>query len=143
MLVKLLQVHRYREDGSQMEPEDIANLTWRQIEESIRRLDRFCYPFVMLYCAENAEEDDLPDFDVIGGESMYAFECRVDCTEYSYVDPSQGEEEMWVWVSDQGAAFPERNICYDIDIVLQATRYYCDHGTPDPKLNWQERLIPV
>ena len=147
MPVKLLHFAVYCDDDRWVMDPYLPNAviqhpTWADIEEAIRRLDTDCYPYVWLFRAEHAEEDDLADFDVIGGEGVYAFECRLNGIEYSYFDPTHSDEEVPVWRSDQGWQCPEKYVCYDVDTVLKAARYYCEHGVPDPDLIWQERLIP-
>ena len=142
MLVRLLQATIYREDGWTWWTEDIPDPTWDDIEASIRRLDRYCHPFVMLFREPYAEEDELPDFNVIGGEGMYALDCMDNHTQYHYYDPTHGDEEIELWLSDQGYATKEKDVCYDINTVLKATRYFCEHALPDPDLTWQTRQLP-
>ncbi|WP_420125472.1 hypothetical protein [Longimicrobium sp.] len=43
---------------------------------------------------------------------------------------------MWVWESDQGYGDRARHMCFDIEAVLQAARYYAEHGF-DPHLTWE------
>ena len=137
MLVQLLRVTIYRESGWDWRVEDIRNPTWDDIEGAIRRLDRYRYPFVWLFRAVDAAEDAVPDFTVIGGEGVFAFDCMTDGTTYRYYDPTHGDEDIDIWRSDQGAVFEEKYCCYPIDIVLRATRYFCEHGAQDPGLIWQ------
>ena len=147
MLIKLLHFAVYCHDDRwvmdrYLPHATIQHPTWEDIEAAIRRLDKDCYPYVNLFRAEHAEEDDPIDFNVIGGDGEYAFDCRVADTEYRYFDPTQSDKEVAIWLSDQGWQCAETYVCYDVTVVLQATRYYCEHGTPDPSLTWQERQLP-
>src|SRR5215469_11223368 len=137
MIVKLLRITIY-ESRWAWRIEDIPDPIWDAIETAIRRLDRFRYPFVWLYRDKDSVADAVPDFAVTGGEGVFAFECIAGGMAYRYVDPDHSDNEIAVWKSDEGAVFAERFCCYSLETVLQATRYFCEHGAPDLRLIWQQ-----
>jgi hypothetical protein len=137
VIVKLLRITVYDETGWNASTEDVQDPTWEAIEAAVWRLDRFRYPFIHLFGKRDTTQDDVPDFTVIGGERTYAMDCLVDDAEYRFCDPTRGDKEVVVWRSDQGATFAEKYCCTSITRVLQATRYFCEHGAPDLSLTWE------
>lgn len=137
VIVRLLRITIYSESGRYWWSEDFHDPTWDVIETAIRRLDRFQYPFVWLFREVDAAEGEAPDFTIIGGEGVFAIDCLADGTAYRYFDPTHGDDEIDVWLSDQGAAFAETFCCFSMSTALQATHFFCDHGLPDPHLIWQ------
>jgi hypothetical protein len=142
MLIKLLRTTMYDEMGLAWRTEDVQNPTWEAIEAAIQRLDRFRYPFFWLFRELDVAADDVPDFTVIGGEGVFAIDCRANDTDYRYFDPTRGDGEIVVWRSDQGAAFEEKYCCFSTATVLQATRFYCEHGAPDLSFTWESNSLP-
>lgn len=140
MLVKLLRAIVYGQDGRVWWTEGGTAPAWVDIEAAIRRLDRDRFPFIWLFQRVPVEEDALPDFNVIGGEGCYAFDCRVDGVEYRYHEPRHTDGGTVLWRSDQGYVAPAEQVCCDIAMVLQAARYFCAHGAPDPGLPWWPRI---
>lgn len=68
MLVKRLDMYHYVTAWSWNE-HVIADPTWAQIEEAIRRLDRFHYPWVWLRLTEAESDDNY--MTVMGGDGAY------------------------------------------------------------------------
>lgn len=133
MLVRRLQTIVYGESGWGWRTEDTQEPTWDAIEAAIRRLDRFRYPFIRLFRGKEDAADTVPDFTVIGGEDVFGIDYLVGDTGYRFFDPSRADKEIVIWRSDQGAIFEEKYCCYSLPVVLQATRYSCEHGAPDPQ----------
>jgi hypothetical protein len=143
MVVQTLRITIYSPDGSTWRTEEKVHPHWRDIEAAIRRLDQYCYPFIWLYRADHLEENDPYDFDVIGGNDLYALDGIAKGKSFTYVRPDGGAELIRVWRSDQGFETAARYVCQDIDTVLQATKYFCDYGTPDPRLTWEWGELPL
>lgn len=137
MKVKVLQITIYDADGWTWRTEQVCNPTWNDIEQAVRRLDRFRYPFIWLYQQIDAEPEDVPDFSVIGGEGEFAMDEMADGTYRRYHDPTRGDDMIKAWRSDQGAEFEAKYCCSSLDTVLRATRYFCEYGTLDPSLVWE------
>lgn len=145
MHVKCLEAIVYGPTGWGWKSERGWHPAWAAIEASVRRLDRFCYPFVHLWATEE-EDRQVNDgtsevLDVMGGEGVWwlggsfggYYQRRLD-------EPERGEAEVAVWTSDQGFADAERHICRDLDVVLRAVRYYVETSGFDPSLRWDEGL---
>lgn len=137
-----MQVHRldvtiYAEDGWTWRTERIRNPGWNDIEVAIRRLDRVHYPFVWLFQNADADEDALPEFNVMGGTGEFYMDSYTDGSCYRYYDPSRGDGAVEIWQSDQGFTPEKTHCCSSLDTVLRATRYYCDHGALAPDIPWQ------
>jgi hypothetical protein len=138
LYVHLLHAVVYQDDGWTWRVEQKIEPSWGDIAAAIRRLDRFNYPFVWLFSSEEVDEDAFPEFSVMGGEGEYVIDYGADLAEGSYVDPHRGDSLVEVWRSDQGHVREEK-YCSSLDTALQAARYYCEHGTLDPRLNWSPR----
>ena len=127
----------YTDNGAKWHAERVMNPTWPAIEIAIRRMDKFFFPQVALFCDE---EPPYPaDFDIMGGKgdwTMYAqFATR------TYYNPSGNpdpDELVWVWQSDQGAYAPDTNVCRSLETVLATTRYFFETGKLDPSVQWTD-----
>ena len=91
MRVNILTIAMYKSDGQYSRTEKISYPTWLDIETPIRRLDQFQLPFIWLFNSADVAESALPDFNVIGGKGLYAFDCRTEGREYRYHNPLGGE----------------------------------------------------
>ncbi len=143
MHVKCLEWIVYGPSGRGWKSEKICFPLWSDIETAVRRLDRFRYPFAFLWETEEEDKQTIDGIgqvlEIMGGEGAWwlagsfegYFQRRIDY-------PERGEQEVLVWTSDQGFADAERHICRDIEVVVEAARYFADHGGFDPALQWGE-----
>jgi hypothetical protein len=90
-----------------------------------------------LYTDPSAQENDVPQFEVTGGEGAYVVQARCGGTEVVLWNPEGGKEDVDVWVSDQGASFPGQWVSHSIDEVLAVTKYFFEHGELDPRALWE------
>ena len=119
----------------------VVHPTWAQIEEAIRRLDKFHYPFLHLWPTLDESQHELVEgnewFSVFGGEGEYWFAATIGGQwENHYVNGGGGDQEVYLWTSDQGFAAPDKYVCHDLNVVLQAARYYAEKGGYDPSIPW-------
>ena len=135
MSVGVLKVIIY--EGPRWHSEDHFHPSWGDVEEAITRLDREAYPFIWLYRDSITPEDDYPDFYVMGGQGAFIFSVFLDGVERRYLNPNGGDHSIPVWVSDQGYEAEERYVCFDINVVLKATRYFFENGGLYPELTWE------
>ncbi|MSR65729.1 MAG: hypothetical protein EXS18_08130 [Verrucomicrobiae bacterium] len=139
MNVQRLLVAEYQSDGWGCQERWIVDPEWHQVERAIRELDRFMRPYLWFYTDdENASDDELPDLEIMGGKGAYAIEWFRNGTKLRYIDQSQGKEIIVIWESDQGAEIAARNVCFDVETVVSATKYFCEHGVLDPGLSLVE-----
>ncbi len=137
MAIGTLLITRYETSSGAYRCERVANPDWEAIESAIRALDRDLLPFVWMYRSPDADDDsDLPDFEVLGGDGAYFMMVRGDDYELMYDDQERGEERVDVWISDQGASFPARNVCPDIEEVILAAKTFFEDGTPRQATKW-------
>jgi hypothetical protein len=137
MIIQALSATIYDPSGWDWHTELHVTPTWDDIEVAIRRLDQFQHPFVWLYRSGIIQEDTPYDFNVIGGNSLYAFDGMAKGKSFRYIQPNAGHELVDVWTSDQGFVTEAHYVCRELAIVLQATKYFCEHGEPDPALSWE------
>lgn len=136
MAVGRLEITTYETVSRPYHTEVILHPAWEVVQGAISRLDRSFYPFVWLYTDTGAPQGSVPDFQVVGGNGAYAVVLR-DCgKELWLLNPAGGDDEIDVWVSDQGASVPSRMVCMSLGEVLLAARYFFEHGTPSPDLRW-------
>jgi hypothetical protein len=136
MRAKKLLVTVYREDGWGAQSHWVLDPTWNDVEAAIHELDRFRRPFIWIYLSRDAHQNDLADFEVIGGDGTYAMSGLSSGRQVRYFDAEGGEELVPIWTSDQGAEFAGKYICSHVAVVLEAARYFCEFGELDPKLTW-------
>ena len=139
MMIEALNITVYDRFGMHWHNELRMEPTWDDIKAAIHRLDQFQYPFVWLYRTRMVEEDTPYDFNIIGGNGIYAFDGRLEDKSFLYIQPDAGDDLVHIWTSDQGFEAEERYVCRDLAVVLQATNYFCFYGKPDPTLTWEWR----
>jgi hypothetical protein len=131
-----LQVTRYASATGPYQTDAITNPSWEEIETALVRLDRCLFPFVWLYRDRDAAEDDVPQFEVLGGDGAYVVAIRPNGSELWLRNPFGGPEDVDVWLSDQGASFPASQVCGSLAEVLRVTRYFYLFGEPAPQAVW-------
>ncbi len=144
MHVKSLGYTVYDASGWGWKSHKVANPTWDDVWHAIHRLNRFEYPFLSLWATEDERKHTYDDgglFEIMGGNGAYWLAGTFDgFFQRRLNNPEQGEAEVAVWTSDQGFTDAERHICRDIEAVIRAARYYCDHGGFDPTLKWESSV---
>lgn len=141
MYVQCLDYVEYGPTGWGWKSHKLSNPSWEEIEQAIRRLERFQFPFLHLWSTDDENKqnyDECNVFEIMGGKGAYwlagtfggYFQRRLDY-------PERGEVEIDVWESDQGFADAERHICRDVEKVVHAALYYFENGGFDPSLNWE------
>lgn len=122
-----MTVIRYYRDGRPWDSQQIDSPPWADVEAAVRRMDNFCFPWVMLNTTDDDEDEDV--FNVMGGSGRWAlFQIMGD---WQYEDPAGGEAEVRLWDSDQGYFCKEKNVLTDVEKVLRITRAYYDTGSYD------------
>ena len=139
MFIKLMQVFTYEDDGWGCKTIDCTNPSWEEMENAVRRLERFRYPFIWFYRSSSAPENALPDFEVMGGDGAYVVGANTpDATDHRIVRfGSKSAKQIDVWLSDQGATFEEGLVCDDVDVVLEMLRRFHESGTFSPEIEWE------
>jgi hypothetical protein len=148
MLVQVMDITLYEDDGWTWRTEEVRQPTWEMVEAAIRSLDRFHVPFVWFHL--NAEREQgrvadarvlipgsIPDFEVDGGEGEYAMNANLEGRTWRYFNPSRDTTKIPIWRSDQGANFEACYCCPSLETVLRATRYFCEQAALDPSVQWQ------
>ena len=120
---------------------DVTNPRWSDVETAIRRLDQSKYPYVWLLLHGKTLEDCIDDgyLNVIGGNGIYSIDGAT---------PKEGQRRLFnskhsqtklvdVWLSDQGFATQEVFVCFELSTVLRVAKYYLDHRSFDPSVEWQ------
>jgi hypothetical protein len=137
MIVKIMEVIVYTDKGANWHKDKTIDPTWSEIEIAIRRMDKYYFPIVSLFC-----DEDPPypaDFDLMGGKgewTMYAeFHTRTYFNPSGNTDP---DELVWIWQSDQGGHALDAHVCRSIEIVLATTRHFFNTGKLDPAVQWAE-----
>jgi hypothetical protein len=137
MLCRVLDVVVYESAGGPWHAQEVPDPTWEQVEEAVRRLDRHLYPFVILRLDEEVVNDQ--QLEIMGGRGAYWVAGTIgDYYQRRLHDPNRGQERVRVWTSDQGFAESAMYLCSDVEVVLRAARYFCEHGDLDPGLPWEE-----
>jgi hypothetical protein len=79
---------------------------------------------------------DLPDFEVMGGCGEYFIIMRSEAGERRFQDLSRGDEDVEIWVSDQGTVIPASHLCPDLDLVIAAAKEFHDSGNALSAFPW-------
>lgn len=116
----------------------VRNPTWDEIVTSIRRLDKFRYPWVWLFIGDEDEDASVDCLTVMGGDGVYWL--GLTAGEYNQLrlfDPNKSTDEVELWTSDQGFADEERHVTHDIDLVFRIIKHFGETGEPLPEAVWE------
>jgi hypothetical protein len=119
---------------------------WIDIKRAIRRLDARRYRSLVLWpSADKREHWTTGDFgflSVIGGDGLYVVTgCTGGHPPRHLYFPEWPDRDVIVlpgpWgYRDAAWADSARRVCRDVQMVLQAARYYAEHTDLDPSLPW-------
>lgn len=102
-----------------MLPEEcIQAPTWDQIVESIIRLDRFQYPYIVMYPSEYEDQGD--ELSIIGGKGAWT----AGGGKWEYTNADGSNEEIELWESDQGYGCTMKHVMTDLDQVLDLAKQF-------------------
>lgn len=138
MAVRCLSYVEYDERGWGWHMEKIANPTWDQVVSSIRRLDKFRYPWVWLFIGDNDEDATVDCLTIMGGEGVYWV--GLSAGKYDQLrlfDPDKGSQIIELWTSDQGYSDYEFHVTYDIELILRIAKHFAEAGEPLPEATWE------
>jgi hypothetical protein len=137
LAIKVLEVTEYAPSGAGCDTHVIPNPTWKQVEAAIRALNHYCLPFIFIGLQDECFGENC--LSVLGGPNGYAISAAdAEGAWLQYCDPTHTGGEVPVWTSDQGFYPSERNVTYDIDLVLRVARHYAERGELDPSVQWEE-----
>ena len=136
MLISVMKVIVYTHQGARWHKEFTERPDWEAIAAAIRRLDKFAYPIVDLYFKDD-DVYEAPRFEIMGGTGDWTM--SADFYAKTFYNPlGNPDKSVHVWQSDQGAEPADTSVCHDIEVVLKATKYYCEYGMLDPSLSWTD-----
>ena len=127
MAMGLLDVTEYDPQG-RWRTIRTPNPAWADVESAVRRMDGDRFPTVWLYADEEASDDAVPDFELLGGHVGHVVTARPEKGEFYYRDDRAPSQEVQVWLSDQGLSCPGFMVCRDLERVIEATRFFFDTG---------------
>src|SRR4051794_5731796 len=125
LAVRVLEIEEYPPKGQSRGhvTREYPMPSWEQIEAAIRSLNHYCRPFFFIGLRDTCEGEDC--YSVLGGPNGYAITATIDGAGWlSYFDPTLSDREVAVWTSDQGYYPKERNVTYDVELVVRVTRYF-------------------
>lgn len=142
MHVRVLETWSY--PNGAMRSEKVSSPTLEQVEASVRRLDRRVHPILFLWASDDPAlhmiDESSERLEVLGGAGLYwvagTFDGRF---QRRFLDPAGGGREVpfWGFEIEHGFAAAERNVCRNVELVVQAARHYAEFGRFDPSLPWE------
>lgn len=139
MALALLDATEYPSHDGSWRTIETPDPDWHAIEEAIRRLDRYQWPFVWLHTVPPVDgEEPKHALNIMGGKGEYYLFLSEDGGETAYVDVGRGDAAIRIWESDQGSTMPEYLLCNDLERVLSIARYFAERGELDPSAAWLE-----
>ena len=134
--VKVLDISVYGLDGRKGATIHVPHPSWKRIVQAIRELDQYCRPCVFLRLHEDNPEKGW--LSVLGGNGVYSITGTLNGLDHlTYFDRTMRDDDVPVWTSDQGFYPPEKNVCYDLRLVLRVARHWAEHGAFDPSVQWE------
>jgi hypothetical protein len=118
--------------------EKVRNPSWNELVSSIQRLDKFSYPWVLLFIGDEDEDASVDCLTIMGGDGVYWL--ALSAGKYDQLrlfDNTQSTNEVELWTSDQGFAAEERYVTYDLDLVLRIVKHFGETSEPLPEAHWE------
>lgn len=136
--IKPARVFEYDDNGWNCRESRFELPAWNQIEEAIRRLNKFQAPFVWFFSSLDAFEDAVPEIEVLGGDGDYVVAVTDSSGSHRRIRfAREGERWIPVWLSDQGCEAHEKFVCHDVDQVLAIIRRFDEFGSIPPDLEFE------
>ncbi len=133
MNITRLVLTEYDNKGWGREDSKYENPDWPLIEKSIRRLDRFRFPYVWLF---KEESEDGPQLTITGGKGKFHLYMSDDEGEYIILNADKGDDIVEVWESDQGFETYDHELLDDVDDVVKIAKHYYEFGEKHPDFEW-------
>ena len=128
-----LLVAEYDETGRGCEEGNYGKPDWSVVEESIRRLDRFRFPYVWLLKDGPADGNQLV---ICGGRGKFHLHVQANEGEFIILNAEKGNDLVEVWESDQGFEAYDFELLDDLDDVLEIAEHYYKYGRKHPDFDW-------
>jgi hypothetical protein len=136
MLIKLMKVFEYDETGSHCRESQVAVPAWDQVEVAVRRLNKVQFPIVFFFSSPAVFEDDVPVFEIMGGDGDYVIAITDKDGNHRRVRfTPRGDRRIGVWLSDQGCEAEERFVCHDLEHVLEILGHFAASGSVAPNID--------
>ncbi|MCH8044579.1 MAG: hypothetical protein IID44_12770 [Planctomycetes bacterium] len=120
-------------DGDEIEVQSIANPEWSQIETAIRNLDGRYHSTIRLYTRPESTAEDL---EINGGNGTYFMLGCIGGDRFVHVDENQRRGSLTFQTGWQMYSWPRKFCLFDVERVVDATRYFCHNGRFDHSLSW-------
>src|SRR5947207_632829 len=115
------------DDARSWHSEKITAPTWEDVEVSIRCLDKFYYPWALLFIGDDHDDMTADCLRVMGGEGVWWVSlCAGKYDQLRLFDANKGSQEVQLWTSDQGFADYEFHVTDDIQLVLRIAKYFAE-----------------
>jgi len=135
MPIDAIHVMRYPRDGGHFTTEVIERPAWDIVERELRSMHNWEKP--ILWLRQNREVGDSNCLAVCGGCAIYHVQIADKAGDWKQaLDPEGSEEEIEVWLSDQGFATAAK-FTWPVEKALELVRWYFDHGSAHPHYSWQ------
>jgi hypothetical protein len=138
MLFKLALLFRYDDAGCKCVKSHLIEPIWEDVERAVRQLNKFQFPFVWFFRSADAAGDQIPDFEIMGGDGDYALAATDEYGVHRRAKfPTHSHRQIGIWISDQGCEMEEKFVCHDINFVLQVLRRYAESGQIEANIIWE------
>ena len=135
MPIDAIHVTRYPRDGGHYTTETIVQPTWDVVERELRSMHNWEKPILWLH--QDREVGDSNCMAVNGGCGIYHLQIADEEGNWEQaVDPNGSDEEVEVWLSDQGFA-TEGKFTWPVEQAVDLVRWYYERGTAHPRYSWQ------
>ena len=139
MLVRVLGTYGYRGRFDEEWNDSALDPTWEDIEAALRRLDAGEFAGVVLHVDDHRPGEAATEyFDVHGGPGGYIFGFHVGGRHLNSVAPEATEpgENVEVCQRDQGVWVPACHVCHDLELIVEAARWFFRTAEPHPDDSW-------
>jgi len=139
MLVRVLGAYGYHGRFDEEWNDYMPFPTWEDIETALRRLDAGEFAGVLLHLDDHRPGEPAAEyFSVHGGPEGYIIGYDVGGRHLLYVAPEATEpgEHVGVVKRDQGVWVPACHVCRDVELIVEAARWFFRTAQPHPEVSW-------
>jgi hypothetical protein len=134
-MIKKLTYSVYNDEGTEHKDYIVKNPTWNEIENIIRKLDRFHNPLIILDLTDNEDENMMM---ITGGNELYHISVQVNSIFWVLFFENKSSEIKQVWESDQGFECEDFYLIEDLKDILKIAKYYFEFNKMHEDYNWIE-----
>ncbi|MDH5730135.1 MAG: hypothetical protein OEZ58_14160 [Gammaproteobacteria bacterium] len=132
-MIEKMHMTNYEDDGWTNSTLEFLNPNWDVVLDRLKSMHNYSRPDLWLL-----KYKDIPDsylLAVNGGSGIYHIQVNDGVYYHEAIDPSGSNEEVDIWLSDQGFSTEKRKT-WNLEKAIEMVEYYFNFGEMNPNYEW-------